>query len=405
MKDLDDEAYNALMAKEITDLRAQINDRAVCELTSSLNSGKLCSIEHPSKFVGSVALTGRANYHARIRFDDGSETWLLRVPQVTGFAVGFPVHLAEYLIRSEFATLKFLETTTVPAPRAFSFGNKSQGTDRGVGVCFLLIEELAGKPWDGQGDTYKVWQGLAEILAELEKHEFHQAGSLCVESPQDQPIISVTASDRFVCLDPWGPFEKSADYYSAWAEQYLVLVTDGQLYPEFPVEAYLVYRFLKDKATELSLHDHVFFLKHVDDKGDHLMVDEDYNIIGIIDWQMSRLVPRREAFGLSLVSADMNALCNGYVSLSAQDVALSKALGEKSKSLASYTENDKIRRFFWGLGLETDLTLMQSLRPLERKSLGIYGKMSNSVIVMAMNVCWPFWHTPLSSYRLVSICS
>jgi aminoglycoside phosphotransferase (APT) family kinase protein len=74
----------------------------------------------------------------------------MRVPRVSGFAVGLPVSLAEYLICSEYATLKFLETTTVPAPRAFSFGIPSQGTDHGIGVCFLLMEELSGKPWDGQ---------------------------------------------------------------------------------------------------------------------------------------------------------------------------------------------------------------------------------------------------------------
>lgn len=36
--------------------------------------------------------------------------------------VGLPVLLAEYLIRSEYVTLKFLETTAVLAPRAFTFG-------------------------------------------------------------------------------------------------------------------------------------------------------------------------------------------------------------------------------------------------------------------------------------------
>ncbi|GJC87613.1 hypothetical protein ColLi_10451 [Colletotrichum liriopes] len=358
------------MAAEINRLRARINGPAACKLASSLNAGKPCAIEYPSKIVGLGSLTGCANYHARIRFEDGSPSWLLRVPRVAGFAVGLPSSLAEYLIRSEFATLKFLETTAVPAPRAFSFGIPSQRTDCGVGVCFLLMEELAGKSWDGRGDTIKVWQGLAEILAELEKHEFHQAGSLCVESPQDQPVLSAAASDRFVCLDPWGPFTTAADYYSAWAEQYLALIVDGQLYPQFPIEAYLVYRFLKRKASELSDDENVFFLRHVDDKGDHLMVDEEFNIIGIIDWQMARVVPRREAFALSLISADMKALYDGKVSLSAKDIALADALRGKSARLAEYTGDEKVRRFFWGLGLETDWTFAL---PLAKAILQVFG--------------------------------
>ncbi len=278
----------------------------------------------------------------------------MRVPRVTGFAVGFPIPLAEYLIRSEYATLRVLETTTVPAPRAFSFGIPSEGTDHGIGVCFLLMEELPGKPWDGESETAKVWSGLANILAELEKHPFPRAGSLLVDSPHGTPIISATASDRFVCLYPHGPFDTSEAYYTSWAEQYLSLIANGQLYPQYPVEAYLVYRFLKDYAAELANDgEDVFFLKHVDDKGDHLLVDEDHNITGIIDWQMARVVPRREAFALSLVSADMQALCDGVVTVSQRDVELVTAAGGKAPGLRRHIGDEKMRRFFWGLGLET----------------------------------------------------
>ncbi|KAM0425083.1 hypothetical protein ACHAPT_009643 [Fusarium lateritium] len=347
VKELDDAAYNALIADEIGSLRAHINDKAVCELASSLDHGKHCTVEYPSAFVGLDALTGCANYHARIRFHDGSPSWLMRVPRVTGFAVGLPVSLAEYLICSEYATLKFLETTAVPAPRAFSFGIPSQG------------------------DAAKVWNGLADILAELGKHPFNEAGSLSVESPDDLPSVSATASDRFVCLDPYGPFDTSVAYYTAWTEQYLGLIADGQLYPQFPIDAYLVYRFLQDNVAQLlSNSEDKYFLKHVDDKGDHLMVDEELNITGIIDWQMARIVPPQEAFALSLVSADMEALCDGNVSLSPKDVALRNALREKAPGLASHMTDEKVRRFFWGLGLESERTYAL---PLANAILQVFG--------------------------------
>ncbi|KAK7731907.1 hypothetical protein SLS63_005205 [Diaporthe eres] len=370
IKDLDDAAYTALIAAEIGRLREQTNEEAVCTLASSLNEGKPCTLEHPSKVVGADALTGCANYHVRIRFDDGSPSWLMRVPRVTGFAVGFPVSLAGYLIRSEYATLKFLETTAVPAPRAFTFGVPSENTDHGVGVCFLFMEELTGKSWDGQGDATKVWKGLARILAELEKYPFTQAGSLYVRNPGDLPSISAIASDRFVCLDPYGPLETSAEYYIAWTEQYLELISDGQLYPQFPVEAYLVYRFLQESATQLCDPEDGFYLKHVDDKGDHLLVDEDLNITGIIDWQMARVVPRGEAFGLSLVSADMRALCDGDVSLSAEDIALGKALNEEIPGTMEFTKDERIRRFLWGLGLESK---WEYALPLANAILQVFG--------------------------------
>ncbi|EHK41764.1 hypothetical protein TRIATDRAFT_32148, partial [Trichoderma atroviride IMI 206040] len=364
---IDDATYEAQLVSEMDRLRSRINDAAVCQLASRLNGGRNCRIEH-SSVVGPGALMGNANYHARIRFQDGSPSWLLRVPRVTGFAVSLPIPLADYLIASEYATLKFLETTAVPAPRAFDYGVCSNGTDHGVGVAFLLMEELPGRPWIGQGvsgptatddEKARIWSDLAEILAELEHYPFPKAGSLCYQSCNIQ--VSAVASDRFVVLTPHGPFDNSTAYYTAFAEQYLALIADGQLYTEFPIDAYLVYRFLKDNVSQLVEHGgeakplEDFFLKHVDDKGDHLLVDDDLHITGIIDWQMARVVPRREAFGPSLVTADMNALCGGKVSLSADDVALMDALRQKGLSwMTKCAVDEKARRFFWGLALESE---------------------------------------------------
>jgi len=123
----------------------------------------------------------------------------------------------------------------------------------------------------------------------------------------------------------------------------------------------LVYRFLQDSATRLADSEDKFFLRHVDDKGDHLLVDKDLNITGIIDWQMVRVVPRREAFALSLISIDMGALCDGHVSLGENDVALGNALREERLELARYTGDEKVRRFFWGLGLEFEWDYALSL--------------------------------------------
>ncbi|KAI1824654.1 hypothetical protein F4861DRAFT_248507 [Xylaria intraflava] len=380
-------------------LCSRINDAAVCEHASKLNGGRSCNIEHSFK-VGQGALMGAANYHARIRFHDGSPSWLLRVPRVASFAVGLPTSLADYLILSEYATLKFLETTTVPAPRVFSYGICGNGTDYGVGVNFLLIEELPGRPWMGEGvsgkdatqdEKLKIWNALADILAELEKHPFPKAGSLYFQSSSIE--VSAMASDRFLILTPDGPFDTPLSYYTAFAEQYLKLIADGQLYTEYPVDAYLVYRFLKDNAVQLVQQDtgaevpEKFFLKHVDDKGDHLLVDENLNITGIIDWQMARVVPRREAFGPSLVTADMNALSNGKISLTVDDVALSGALSVRgSPELANCMPDEKVRRFFWGLALERE---WEYALPLANAILEIFG----------VGQDWTTWReTALSKY-------
>lgn len=47
-----------------------------------------------------------------------------------------------------------------------------------------------------------------------------------------------------------------------------------------------------------------FFLAHTGDKGDHILVDDDFRITGISDWTFVRAVPAFEAFGPSLVSGE-----------------------------------------------------------------------------------------------------
>ncbi|KAK3897115.1 hypothetical protein C8A05DRAFT_48141 [Staphylotrichum tortipilum] len=355
--DLDDAAYDALILSEISLLRAQTNDQALRALASRLNRNIPCTIEHPN-VVGPGALMGCANYHP----------WLLRVPRVSGFAVSLPVLLAEYPIRSEYATLKFLETTAVP-PRGLSrsASRLREQTTSSASVSFSWKNSQASR------GTAR----LRQPKCGLEKHPFPLAGSLHVDDPHDTPSISATASDRFVCLYPHDPFETSAAYYTSWAEQYLALIADGQRYPQFPVEAYLVYRFHKNCAAQLADGEDVFFLKHVDNKGDYLFVDQDHNITGIIDWQMARVVPRLKAFALSLVSADMQSLCDAIFSVGERDLALAKAGGEKGSGLVLHMGDKKMRRFFWGLGLETKWAYALPLAKALLKVLGVQEEWEN----------------------------
>ncbi|KAE8327304.1 hypothetical protein BDV39DRAFT_215217 [Aspergillus sergii] len=284
---------------------------------------------------------GCANYHARSRFSDDGSVWLLRVPRITS---SIPQSLSEYLIRSEYVTLKFLETTNVPAPRVFDYDLASNENNK-VGVSYNLMEQMGGRPWNKQGphgerfaddkDKERVWNGLADILIEIQRHPFSKAGSLLPGPVPSEPIVSAVAGDRFLVLSPSGPFGTASDYYSSFVEQKMVLIADAL-------------------AVDLN-HDSLaateqFYIKHVDDKGDHLVVDDELNITGIIDWQMARVVPASEAFGPSLVTAEMGDIYNGESSLTIHDHALICFLKVKeSADLADIMSRDeRLRRFFFG---------------------------------------------------------
>lgn len=78
-------------------------------------------------------------------------------------------------------------------------------------------------------------------------------------------------------------------------KQNMPLIADGQLFASFPVNAYLVFLFLKSQILafaanldpDSSAATKHLYIKHVDDKGDHLMVNDELNIIGIMDWRMA----------------------------------------------------------------------------------------------------------------------
>ena len=282
-----------------------------------------------------------------------------------------PQSLIDYFIRSEYATLKFLETTKVPAPRVFGYGIAENKKNK-VGVSYILMEEMAGETWNLQGpcgkrfaddkDKERVWNGLADILIELQRHPFSKAGSLLPGPSPSEPIVSAVASERFLVQSPSGPFDTASDYYTSFMEQNIALIADGQLFTSFPVNAYLVFSYLKSQIQALAAkpnHNPMetteqFYIKHVDDKGDHLMVDEELNIVGIIDWQMARVVPASEAFGPSLVTAKMGDIYDGVSSLTIHDHALAHFLNAKGAAdLADIMSKDeRLRRFFFGLDVD-----------------------------------------------------
>ena len=136
------------MYLEVKNIRERMNDSAACKRASELNGGLKCEIDHPPPW-GRGALMGGANYHARIRFSKNGSVWLIRIARVNG---SVPQSIIDYHIRSEYANLKFLETTKVPAPRVFDYGIAGNENNT-VGVSISLWKRLLGGPGTHKGQT------------------------------------------------------------------------------------------------------------------------------------------------------------------------------------------------------------------------------------------------------------
>lgn len=382
---------------EVEVILARLNIPELTRIASSLRGGgeKSCRFQ-PGFLRGDGFITvGCAHYHGWIVFDDGVK-WIVRIPQLTAL-LDTPLDLVNYFIESEYATLKFIEQRLpgVPAPRAHGFGLFSD-TANLVGVGYILEDHMPGQPFcdDLATEAQKshVYDQYADMLIDISRVPRRQACSLLPSNGKEEgdndgdtkeaPI----ASNRFIWLGKHGPFASPLEYFTSIADIHLDLIADGQLYPEYPKEAYLFYRLLRDKAapvlagatttsaatsttTTTTTTDepsvNMFFLKHVDDIGDHFLVDDDYNITGVIDWKYARFAPASEAFGPSLLTADLDKLHTSATGPSADDIYVAESLRRKGREdLACFAAGSELaRRFHYGLG--TEIPRDQALRMIE----------------------------------------
>ncbi|KAM5363244.1 hypothetical protein ACJZ2D_012135 [Fusarium nematophilum] len=350
---VDDATWEMGIQSEVEAILAQVDVPELVRVASSLRDGTPCKFS-PGEYLGRGAIMGCANYHAWIIFDDGVK-WLARIPRTTVFS-DIPLDLVEYLVESEYATLKWLEGLSIPAPKAHGFGLSSD-PDNLAGVSYIFEDAMPGEPFDAYRATAeqksRVYEQYASILAEIGSHPVTQACSLM--PGDDGTRQAAIASNRFLTLGKHGPFDTPLEYFTSIAEHYLGLIADGQVYPDYPKEAFIFYLLLRDRVAPVLASANAatggFFLKHVDDKGDHILVDKDFNVTAVIDWQFARFVPACEAFGPSLFTADLARLYGGVPDIGVDDQLLAESLNQKGREdLSDFAAGSElVRRFHFGL--------------------------------------------------------
>ncbi|KAM7210566.1 hypothetical protein V8F06_014052 [Rhypophila decipiens] len=328
---LDDDEWSAVREDELRKLRQMIKVDQPVAVASAARGGMECSL----------------------RLDDAEQV------RMGGMHVHFPVHfpvhlidgtsfsdpLTDEILLSECATLKWLEEVKFPAPKLGGYGLKGDPGNT-VGVAFMLIEWLPGNSFDRASATEdqkrKVFSQLGDLLTTLSQHPFDRIGSLTLDGDGSLRLGAVIG-DRTGTLSRLGPFKDAAQYYVAWAQEYLRLVADGRLFRAFLITTYLMSRYLRELCSQSlgpvetsQLDEGPFYLKHTDDKGDHIMVDDEFNVTG--------------AFGPSLVTADLGCLLDGKAGLNLDDLLLAELL-EKAHPYAHFVRyEDRARRFLFGPG-------------------------------------------------------
>ncbi|KAG0636508.1 hypothetical protein HOY80DRAFT_1017404 [Tuber brumale] len=246
------------------------------------------------------------NLHLELVFDDGI-SWMARLKRRNASTP--PAAVRPYLIRGEVETYSFLEKETkVPVPEVFAYALDSNNP---VGTGYILMETIKGKnllsasPTNGQ---------LSKVLAQMAEfyHPFLLMGSL--DTPGSTNI---------------GPFINLRDYYCTLIPRILHLIFVGELYPFWAVDAFLIHSFLFDLLGQC----------HFDDKDDHIMVDEDFNITGIIDWEGAHTAQKTEAFTSLIAIWNSKELFSERKALSNSGLEFAQLLDDSSHGCTDHPTN------------------------------------------------------------------
>lgn len=194
---------------------------------------------------------------------------------------------------------------------------------------------------------------LADIFIELAKYTFPQLGSL--DRPGDLHVgpfarESLTVFDGSI-MRTIGPLSSLKEYHNASLRLILDLILREEMYSQRPIDAYLIHRFLLDLMPLVipasAYKEEAFYLKHADDKGDHILVDDDFNIIGVIDWEWAHTAPAAHAFNSPIAFLPVAHFYDGANILGDEEVTFAEILDAKGRGdLAGFVRSGRLQHRF-----------------------------------------------------------
>lgn len=312
---------------EVRSLLAQIKTMDLSPHLAPLRPDHSYELTIPSR-VRDVQ-RGGVNIHLPLKWDDGV-TWLVRVKLHCVVAFGLiPAEVRKLALESERETMSFLRTKGLPVsdvygpvvgesfhhiPPPAALDLLAGATD---GIEFIVIERLDGTPCARpitkslSGDHLdRVVRQLAEFQVKLSDLKFPLIGSLypstsqstvkdtCLpplpasQSEEDVETVKVgpSVSLRFFDARPpyfLGPFTTSGERYVANIDLMLPQIAESGTSLGHPAVVYLVHLWIRDvvMSTPALWTEEAIMLRHADDRGDHIFLDKEGNLSGLIDWE------------------------------------------------------------------------------------------------------------------------
>ncbi|KAF8526960.1 hypothetical protein BU17DRAFT_82459 [Hysterangium stoloniferum] len=247
--------------------RGKINWDQVLKTASSIR-GKPCAVFEAEEF------SGGCNIINRILFDDGI-LWALRIPYDE-------MHLP---VECTVTTMRYVHRTvpSIPVATVHAWSDSEDGD--GVGTPYMLLDWIDGKPLE--------WDANVPPPAAREK-VLHQLAQYIVD------LLAHTAIDS------------SPQSVLTWIlrriDSRLKRILTGKLPPFDPIDC-LIYRAMAKEIYFVSpLDTFPFPLMHTDLGRLNILVDDNFNITGILDWDdwACRLPLQCAVICPAMIAADNN---------------------------------------------------------------------------------------------------
>ncbi|EAQ93316.1 hypothetical protein CHGG_01551 [Chaetomium globosum CBS 148.51] len=278
-----------------------LDDGEICRLASSFHHGDPCTIFRPRK-------RGGFNVCFFIEFESTSERWVVRIP----IPVMVPKAVLDEKTEIELATMRYVSAkTTIPIPRVHAYAFSDTGLN---GLPFIIMDYIDGQNLKALGFGGKD-----------SSHTFGEIGRL--EGPQTptanpeeigvyQRPLSVEISDQELDgLEPAEVFPPKRTFSTArefvngllWlANNKLEKERDQALDDRAPdsvlYAAHHFKQFIQDEWLDQSANKGPFvlalgYVAYLLVHGDmdivigNVLFDQDYKLVGVLDWEWSRVVP------------------------------------------------------------------------------------------------------------------
>lgn len=244
---------------------------------------------------------GQYNWYVTIDFDD-DKTFYLPFRGMHYFVP--PAEVSQYTIDSKIATMEALRERGLPVPQVIRCARGKSPSD----IFFLpkwadqskddtvLIERIPGKALEtfdaSRGDPTVISRTitqLADIYIQLSNFTFEGIGGLYQDKttgnvfvgPLTHHQLAKSSSPHFP-----GPFKTNRDRFLSQIDEVLECYFEGNRLSRVPARDGIVLLWMRDlvKNYEPFNKEEPTYIKHADDHGSHILLDESGNITGLIDW-------------------------------------------------------------------------------------------------------------------------